>query len=58
LAGCASRLLLDPSFKEAPTSPEPEKEAGITKYISLPEFFSNLGTNVAGRYSGKVLCIN
>lgn len=53
-AGCAAGLLLDPSFKEVPTSSESWKEAGLTKYTSLSEFFSNLGTNIVGRVSEKV----
>lgn len=54
LAGCARGLLLDPSFKEVPTSSESWKQAGLTKYISLSEFFSSLGTNIVGGASEKV----
>lgn len=50
LAGCAWGLLLDPSFKEVPTSSDSWKEAGITKYIPLSELFSNLGTYIVGSF--------
>lgn len=54
LAGCASGLLLDLSFKEVPTSSESWKKPGVTKSIPLSEFFSNLETNIVGRVSEKV----